>query len=207
MKLHVHKRAFRALGISESFVKGKSQKSVLAGVVMRADKAIDGFVFSEATVGGMDATDKVIGMHKALGRSDVNVLLLNGCVISWYNVVDLNRVADETGLPLVCVTYDESEGLDKYFKELFPQDWETRVQVYHNNKKRTPMTLRTGHAVYARFLGMSVEEAKEVLDKFTTHGAVPEPLRVARLLARATVRTLLPKLHAKKHGKAEDVQR
>jgi endonuclease V-like protein UPF0215 family len=203
LKLHVHKKAFRALGISESFVKGKSTKSVLAGVVMRADGAVDGFVFSEATVGGMDATDKIIGMHKALGRGDVNVLMLNGCVISWYNVVDLNKVAEKTKLPLVCVTYDESEGLDKYFKELFPNDWETRVQVYHDNKERTQMTLKTGHAVYARFLGMSEKEAKEVLDKFTTQGAVPEPLRVARLLARATVKTLIPKSRAKRHAKTE----
>lgn len=193
MRLHVHKKAYRALGVSESFVKGESKKSVLAGVVMRADKDIDGFVFTEATVGGMDATDKVIEMHKTLGRDDINVLLLNGCVISWYNVIDLQKVAEETGLPLVCVTYEESEGLDKYFKELFPEDWENRVQVYHKNKERTPLELKTGYIVYVRFLGMSLEEAKGILDKFTSHGAVSEPLRVARLLARATVKTLMPK--------------
>jgi len=193
LRLHVHKKAFRALGVSESFVKGESEKSVLAGVVMRADKAIDGFIFTEATVGGMDATDKVIEMHKTLGRDDINVLLLNGCVISWYNVIDLQKVAEETGLPLVCVTYEESEGLDKYFKELFPEDWENRVQVYHKNKERMPLELKTGYTVYVRFLGMSVEEAKGILDKFTSHGSVSEPLRVARLLARATVKTLLPK--------------
>lgn len=193
MKLHVYKKAFRALGISESFVKGKSKKSVLAGVVMRADKAIDGFVFAEATVAGMDATDKVIAMYKTLDRDDINVLLLNGCVISWYNVIDLNKVAQETSLPLICVTYEESEGLDKYFKELFPEDYKTRIKVYHKNKKRTQLELKTGHKIYVRFLGMSVEEAKETLDKFTSHGAVSEPLRVARLLARATVKTLTSK--------------
>jgi endonuclease V-like protein UPF0215 family len=193
LRLHVHKKAFRALGVSESFVKGESEKSVLAGVVMRADKAIDGFVFAEATVGGMDATSKVTEMHKTLGREDISVLLLNGCVISWYNVIDLHKVAEETSLPLICVTYEESEGLDKYFKELFPEDWENRIQVYHKNKERTPLKLNTGHIVYVRFLGMSMEEAKAILDKFTSHGAVPEPLRVARLLARATVKTLSPK--------------
>jgi len=193
LKLHVHKKAFRALGVSESFVKGKSKKSVLAGVVMRADKAIDGFVFAEATVAGMDATDKVIEMYKTLDRDDINMLLLNGCVISWYNVIDLHKVAQETSLPLICVTYEESEGLDKYFKELFPEDCETRIKVYHKNKKRTQFELKTGHKIYVRFLGMSVEEAKETLDKFTSHGAVPEPLRVARLLARATVKTLMSK--------------
>jgi endonuclease V-like protein UPF0215 family len=180
----------RALGISESFIKGVSEKSVLAGVVMRADMAIDGFVFSAATVGGMDATEKILEMYKTLERDDINLLILNGCVISWYNVIDLHKVAEETGLPLICVTYEESEGLEKYFKELFPQDWENRVMVYRKNKSRTPVKLGTSYTVFVRFIGMSLEEAKGILNKFTSHGAVPEPLRVARLLARSIVRTL-----------------
>jgi len=190
LRLHVHKKAVRALGISESFVKGESKKSILAGVVMRTDKAVDGFVFSTVTVGGMDATEKMIEMYKTLDREDVNLLMLNGCVISWYNVVDLYKVAEETGLPLLCVTYEESEGLEKYFKELFPQDWERRVEIYHKNKERTLLKLDTGYTVYVRFINMSLEEAKGILNKFTSHGAVPEPLRVARLLARSIFRTL-----------------
>lgn len=190
MRLHVHKKAFRALGISESFIKGLSDKSVLAGVVLRSDRIIDGFVFSRTTVGGMDATDKIIDMYKALKRDDINVLMLNGCVISWYNVVDLHRVYEELRLPLICVTYEESEGLEKYFMELFPEDCGRRIEIYRKNGPRTPIALRTGHNVYVRFLGMSLEEAKGILNKFTLHGAIPEPLRIARLLARGIMKTL-----------------
>ena len=190
MRLHVHKKGFRTLGVSESFVKGVSEKSILAGVVMRADMMIDGFTFSRATVGGLDATDKILEMYKSLNRDDINLLMLNGCVISWYNVIDLHRVSDETGLPLICVTYNESAGLERYFKEYFPDDWMTRVEIYRRNRERTAITLSTGHTVYIRFIGMSIEEAKGVLNKFTSHGSVPEPLRVARLLARALIKDL-----------------
>jgi len=193
VRLHVHKKGFRALGISESFVKGVSEESILAGVVMRADGAIDGLTFAKARVGGMDATEKILEMYRNLGRDDISVLLLNGCVISWYNVIDLNRVAEETRLPLICVTYNESTGLEKYFKELFPQDWERRVEIYRRNKSRTAVKLSTGYTVYIRFIGMKMEEAKGVLNKFTSHGAIPEPLRVARLLARSIVKNLTPK--------------
>ncbi len=190
LRLHVHKKAFRALGISESFIKGLSDKSVLAGVVLRSDRIIDGFVFSRTTVGGMDATDKIIDMYKALKRDDINVLMLNGCVISWYNVIDLHRIYEELRLPLICVTYEESEGLEKYFMELFPEDCGRRIEIYRKNGPRTPIALRTGHNVYVRFIGMSLEEAKGILNKFTLHGAIPEPLRIARLLARGIMKTL-----------------
>ncbi|MBS7635499.1 DUF99 family protein [Candidatus Bathyarchaeota archaeon] len=190
MHLHVHKKAFRALGISESFIKGLSEKSILAGVVARSDGIIDGFVFSRTTVGGMDATEKIIEMYRTLERRDINVLMLNGCVISWYNVIDLDRVYKELSLPLICVTYEESEGLEKYFLELFPLDCEKRIEVYRKNGPRTLITLRTGHSIYVRFLGMNLDEAREALNKFTLHGAVPEPLRVARILARSILKTL-----------------
>jgi len=190
VRLHVHKKGFRALGISESFVKGVSEESILAGVVMRADMTIDGFTFSKATVGGMDATEKILEMYRNLKRDDINLLILNGCVISWYNVIDLHRVAEETDLPLICVTYNESTGLEKYFKELFPQNWESRVEIYRKNKRRTAIKLSTGYTVYIRFIGMKMEEAKGILNKFTSHGSIPEPLRVARLLARSLVKNL-----------------
>ena len=130
--------------------------------------------------------------RQSLRRDDINLLLLNGCVISWYNVVDLQRVHEETRLPLICVTYEESPGLERYFRELFPQDWKYRVSIYHKNGGRTPLKLKTGHTVYVRFLGMSCEVAEGALNKFTLQGAVPEPLRIARLLARSVMRNIQP---------------
>jgi len=194
MSLHVHKKAIRALGISESFTKGVSERSVLAGVVMRSDMVIDGFTFSTVEVGGMDATERIREMYRNLNREDINLLLLNGCVISWYNVIDLNRLTEETGLPMICVTYEESEGLEKYFEELFPDDKEERIRIYHNNGPRTLLKLHTGYDVYVRFLNMSVDEARGILEKFTSHGAIPEPLRVARLLARSIMKNVYFKL-------------
>jgi len=181
------KKGIRALGIAECFRKGTSRKSILAGVVMRADLLLDGFSFSVATVGGLDATEAVMKRYERLGRKDVNILMLNGCVISWYNVIDLNEVHERTGKPLICVTYEPSPGLEKYFKEYFPDDWAERLAIYERNGPRTAVRLRTGHEVFIRAIGLDEEEAKKVLDKFTLHGSIPEPLRLARLLARAVL--------------------
>lgn len=188
MPVQVHKKGVRALGISESFRKGTSKLSTLAGVVLRADMIIDGFTFSEVKVGGMDATEKIVEMYEALDRHDINILLLNGCVISWYNVIDLNHLVDAVGLPLICVTYRDSKGLEKFFKENFPEDWQQRTEVYKRNGSRTPLTLHTGHTIYVRSLNISKEDTSRLLNKFTFHGAVPEPLRIARLLSRSLMR-------------------
>jgi endonuclease V-like protein UPF0215 family len=188
MPLHVHKKGIRAMGVAESFIKEVGKKSIISGVVMRSDMIIDGFSFSNVTLGGMDATQKIIELYESLERDDINLILLNGCIISWYNVVELNSIVNSTNLPLICITYEDSEGLERYFKEYFPDDWEFRVEIYKKNGLRTPLQIWTGHTVYSRFLGMSEEEALGILNKFTLNGAIPEPLRVARLLARSLMK-------------------
>lgn len=185
--LQLHKKGLRVLGIAESFVKGE-EESILAGVVMRADLQIDGFAFSRIAVGGMDATEGVLRIFNKLGRRDINAVFLNGCVISWFNIIGLDEVYGATGLPVFCVTYEESEGLEKYLKEYF-EDWEDRLKAYRALGERKKIVLHTGHEVLVRYLGVESEgDAKALLDKFTLQGSIPEPLRVARLLARALLR-------------------
>ncbi|MGQ9543777.1 MAG: endonuclease dU [Candidatus Bathyarchaeia archaeon] len=187
-KVQVSKRGIRVLGVSESFIKGKGRRSVLAGVVMRGDLVIDGFSLSRATVGGMDATDSIIDIYLKLGREDISLILLNGCVISWFNIISLGEVHSKTGLPLICVTYEESEGLEKYFKEYFGAESDERIIRYRENGEREALRLHTGKTVFARYLGLNREDTLRILNRFTVQGGIPDPLRVARLLARTIVK-------------------
>jgi endonuclease V-like protein UPF0215 family len=188
MSLRLHKKGLRVLGFAESFVK-ETSRSVLAGVVMRGDQfLIDGFGMTTLTVGGMDATEGVLRLFKQLNRTDINLLMFNGCIISWYNVIDLEEVFLTLDIPLVCVTYEESEGLEKYFKDNF-EDWEHRIEIYKKNGPRDEIVVHTGHSIYTRAYGMEQKETQTILDRFVLQGAVPEPLRVARLLARALLKS------------------
>ncbi|MHA1606440.1 MAG: endonuclease dU [Candidatus Freyarchaeota archaeon] len=180
------KHGVRVLGVAESFVKN-CERSIISGVVMRGDFQIDGFSFSTATIGGMDATQSVINLYENLNRSDVNFIMLNGCIISWFNIIDLNLLYKTIKKPLICVTYEESEGIEKYLKEYFP-DWRERLEAYRSLGEREAVELHTGHRVLVRCLGVTVRKARLILNRFTLQGAVPEPLRVARLLSRALLR-------------------
>jgi endonuclease V-like protein UPF0215 family len=183
--MHIAKKGLRVLGIAESF-RGRN-RSTLAGVVMRKDLLIDGIAFAEITVGGMDATDGVIGIVTGLDRRDINCLMLGGCVIAWYNIIDPARVSEETGLPVIVVTYEDSEGLEDDIGHHFPGDRD-RLDAYLRLGDRTPVALTTGERIFIRSWNMEIEDAARVCNAFTEHGKVPEPLRVARLIARASVR-------------------
>ena len=181
--IHRGKKGIRALGIAESFRPG-AKTSVLAGVVMRTDLIVDGFVFGAATVGGEDATSSVLRMFRRLKRQDLNLIMLSGCIISHYNIIDVDEVASKSGLPVCCLTYNESKGLEAEIRKRFERSQEL-VERYNRLGGRTPVSLRTGHKVYVRNADLDGADAKWVLDAFTLQGVVPEPIRVARLLARA----------------------
>ncbi len=183
MSLHLNKAGLRVLGMAESFVRTMGH-SILAGVVMRADLRVDGLAYARASVGGDDATGAVLEIYRALDRKDINAILLEGAVISWFNVIDLGEVWHKTGRPLICLTYRDSPGLEKYIQEYFPGRKE-KLQSYRNLGERSSIRLKTGYMVYVRAYGADPEEARILLNKFTRDGRKPEPLRLAGLAARA----------------------
>ena len=183
--MRLEKRGIRALGVSESFKKDLGRKSVLAGVVIRGDMVVDGFVFGAATLEGDDATDAVLDMFRRLNRNDVNVIILSGAVISLYNIIDVDKVGEETKTPVICVTFEESEGLEPTIKRHFPQDWTRKVEAYRKLGGRETVKLKTGYPIYVRTYGLDSNQAKKTLDKFTLQGAIPEPIRLARIMAKA----------------------
>ena len=182
--MHIPKKGLRALGIAESYT-GRSVSN-LAGVVMRKDLRIDGFIFSTVTVGGMDATASVLRMVDELERSDINVIMLSGCVIAWFNVIDPAKIAQETGKPVICVTYEESDGLLEDIRHHFPEDIQ-RISAYRNLGERIRVVLHTKQTIFIRCWGIEVSDGARLCNDFTVEGKIPEPLRVARLCARKLI--------------------
>jgi hypothetical protein len=185
------KTGTRALGVACS---DGETTSVLAGAVVRADRVTDGFVFGTCTVGGLDATDTLLDCFHRLDRPDVRYLLLSGIAPAWFNLFDLARIHDETALPVLSVSFEASEGLEPALRREFTGDARSRrLSVYESLPGRVAVPVGSGgggsddggESVFVRSLGLSGAECREVVRGFTPEGGRPEPIRVARLAARA----------------------
>ena len=181
--LHLEKKGLRGLAIAESFTQN-SNKSILAGVVMRRDFVIDGFVFGNATLEGNDATDAILSMYKKLNRPDISYLLISGIIISMYNIVDLKKISETLEIPVIGVTYEDSKGIEDAIKYHFPDSYESKLKEYGGLEDREKITLHTSFDVYIRKEGCVLSDVKHLLDELTLQGSFPEPLRVAQLLAK-----------------------
>lgn len=151
----------------------------------RASRVVDGFAFETCTVGGTDATDAVIRMVEGLAREDVRYVMIAGIALAWYNVLDLSRIRESTDRPVLSVTFEESPGLERALAAEFEGDeLDARREVYRRQPARRRTTVN-GQTVFVRAVGLSEHEARDVVRAFTPEGGRPEPLRVARLAARA----------------------
>jgi len=173
----------RALGIAAS---DGDRTSSLAGAVVRASRVVDGFVFGRCTVGGQDATRAVCDLVDRLDRPDVRYLLVAGIAPAWFNVVDLHDIADRAGVPALSVSFEASPGLEPAIRDAFedPATVRPRLETYRAQPDRHEQSVN-GETVYVRSVGVDADEAAEVVRAYTPTGGRPEPLRVARLAARA----------------------
>lgn len=191
MRVHLQKKAIRCFGVAESFRKGALPYSILSGVVMRADLVLDGFSFGKATLGGDDATDSILNMFRTLRRKDVNIIMLGGSVISLFNIIDVDKIHDFLSIPVISITYNVSEGLEPHLLHHFKdKDYERKLEAYKRLGERKKILLHTGKHVFIRCAGIDYENASSLIDKFTLQGAVPEPIRIARLISRSILNFL-----------------
>jgi endonuclease V-like protein UPF0215 family len=160
-------------------------RSVLAGAVVRADRVVDGLAFETCTVGGTDATDAIQSLVGSLGREDVRYVLVAGIAPAWFNVVDVARLAAVLDRPVVSVSFEDSPGLEAALREQFAGDaLAERLATYRAQPRRRSVQVN-GEQVFVRAAGCDPAEATEIVREFSPEGGRPEPVRVARLAARA----------------------
>ena len=177
------KAGVRALGVAES---ARAERSTLAGVVVRANRTVDGLSFATCTVGGTDATDAIVELYDRLDREDVRYVLVAGIALAWYNMVDLHRLGRAFDRPVLSVTFEASDGLHDDIGSAFEDEAERtrRLETYRRQPDRHAVTVN-GETVYVRAVGLDAADARDVVRAFTPEGGRPEPLRVARFAARA----------------------
>jgi uncharacterized protein len=186
-RFHAEKKGIRVFGIAESFKKSCAT-STLAGIVMRRDLIIDGMVFGTVTIRGNDSTQNILAMIRSLKRNDVNCIMLDGPIISMYNIIHGEEIREKTGVPVIAITFRDSKGLEGTIRSHFPNDSKLKLEQYRNLGQRDQILLRTGKFVFLRYWGLNSKEASAIVNSFTLQGSIPEPIRIAKLAARASMR-------------------
>jgi len=173
----------RVVGIEDgSFVKGVTKKALLAAVLFRGLK-IEDVAFRRITVDGLDATERAATI---LARWDFDAAMLAGLSFAGFNVIDPTVLLKEFSKPIIIVSRTKPDNkavkraLIRHFK-----DWRKRWEVFEKVGPIQKVAVFAEKApLYFEVVGAEVEWASGLITSFAVCGRVPEPLRVARLIAR-----------------------
>jgi endonuclease V-like protein UPF0215 family len=181
------KPEIRILGIDDSAL--LSEKVMIVGTVFRGGDWIDGVLRSEITRDGLDATGVIAAMIKnSKHYGQLRIIMLDGVTYGGFNVVDIEELYRETGLPVIVVmrSYPDFDKIRSALRNF--SDGEVRWNIIRKAGEIEKLsTGRNGTPIYVQKVGIGTKSAEKIIRLTSIRSNIPEPLRVAHLIATGII--------------------
>jgi uncharacterized protein len=191
------KNEIRILGIDDApfdkFSKGKKnhKNTTAIAVLFRGGQFMDGILSTKIRVDGGNSTQKLSEMiNKSKFKTQLKCLLLDGIALGGFNIVDIQKLSEQTGIPVIAVMrhYPDIKTIHATLRKLGMAKkislLEKAGRIYE--VQDVGEKGRTGK-IFVQLAGLSIEDAKNILKISCTHSFVPEPIRVAHLIGQGLV--------------------
>ncbi len=181
--MHI-KPQLRILAIDDSAL--INEKVTIIGAFFRGGEQLDGVLCHEITKDGMDATEIIIEMiRNSKYYSQIRVIMLDGVTYAGFNPVDIKSIYEITNIPVIvfmrsCPDFEKIRLALENLSEA-EKRWEI-IQCAGRIYK-----IAQEKPVFIQLCGIDRESATDVVRLTSTHSNIPEPLRVAHLIATGVV--------------------
>jgi len=189
VKFREIKQEIRLIGIDDApFIPRKEGKTRLFGVIFRGRLWIEGVIQTIITVDGFDATQKISEMIiNSPHYGQLRVIMLAGITFGGFNVVDIKKIFETTGLPIivVCEKQPDLESIKIAIQNT--SNWEERWQFIEHSGQFYEYLPKPSikNPIFFQITGLDLKDAKQILKISIGVSTLPEPLRVAHMIGRS----------------------
>jgi len=165
-----------------SFQKGIVEKALLAAVLLEGLK-IKKVKITKICVDGLDATEK---LSRILNKWKFDAVMLAGVSFAGFNIIDPTAIYGKSKKPIVIIsrTKPDNKAVKRALQRHF-EDWMDRWGVFEKlGEIHEITTLSAQSPVYFEVIGAEAKWAAKFIKAFSVCGRIPEPVRIARLIAR-----------------------
>ncbi len=172
------RRQIRVLGIDDCAHKRGDKTTLIIGTFFRGGDFLDGVISTPVQVDGDDATVKMSAMVKASKfRTQIRAILLDGIAVGGFNIIDIHALNKMTGIPVIAVVRRMPD-FKKIHQALTRLGWKHRIELL----ERAGIPIKIGN-IHVQFAGTAKDTVEKILKLTCTNSAIPEPIRVAHLIA------------------------
>lgn len=167
-------------------------RTILLGVLVGSEKVhslLDIF-YTTQYVDDLKTTQNIIQIVNTYCKNfNGLVILLDGITYCGFDVADPDEVYSETGFPVITVQQYPLD-LDRIYVSLKKHfiDYEKRFTIIRRVSMRYIFLSTPWKTIQFYAVGISVEVARSILIKSMIYSPVPEPLRIAHMLASELAR-------------------
>ena len=184
-------REFHVVGVEDgSFYREafncNAEETLLVCVLFRG-RWIESFETDTIKVDGLDASNKLITM---LNQWTFDAVMLAGVSFAGFNLVDPTLVFEEFGKPVIVMsrTKPDSIAVKNALLQHF-EDWRVRWGVFEKLGPVHPIvSMPDEPPLYVEVVGATPNWAAKLIRASVACCRIPEPVRVARLIARGLTR-------------------
>jgi endonuclease V-like protein UPF0215 family len=168
------------IGIDDApFLRAHRGDVPVVGAVF-ASARLDGVLTTRVRRDGANATERLARMiDGSRFAPGLHAIILQGIALGGFNVVDIHALFEHTGLPVLVVARHEPDLL-RIRRALL-----TRIaggaRKWRLIERAGPMEPLEG--IWVQRSGLTSAQAQALLRRTTLHGHLPEPIRVAHLIA------------------------
>ena len=165
---------------------GTKGNDIIVGVIFRGGQFLDGMLKTEVEIDGIDATDKIIESIQKTKHKDLRIIMLDGITFAGFNIVNIKEIYEKTKLSVIVVNRKKPD-LEKFVESLKKMsDVEKRTECVKNAGPFYWVNIKNKRVCFQCY-GITKEDAAKVIKETSTMSLIPEPLRVAHLIATGFV--------------------
>ncbi|HOI77513.1 MAG TPA: DUF99 family protein [Methanofastidiosum sp.] len=182
------KKEIRILGIDDSNFTRDDTEVLVVGALVRGGFWIDGVLSTYVKRDGLDATEKITKMILNARYKDLRAIMLKGITIAGFNLVDIEKLNQDTSLPVV-VVMRKMPDISSIEKALSNLNHKTkRLEIIKKAGQIYEGKVQEKSDIFFQFKGIEEDNARELIRISSMHSNIPEPLRVSHIIATGVVK-------------------
>ncbi len=156
-----------------------SKRVLIIGAIFRGGKFLDGLLSVRIKKDGLDATEKISSsIMNSRHYDQLSLIMLDGISFAGFNLVDIRHLYKKTKLPVLAVQRKKPD-IEKFVDAM---------KIFSDFEERKKIVKSAGRfysfgKIFFQKAGLTLQKSKEILAKTCIRSIVPEPIRVAHLIA------------------------